>query len=68
MDSKLKLQISVPGQAKANREVVTTPLFKLYQTNWPSEDGLPKVANFARTRRLCWGFASGVDVIGRLQT
>ena len=33
MDSKLKPQSSVHRQAKANREVVTTPLFKLYQTN-----------------------------------
>src|SRR5208282_3879523 len=40
MDSKLKPQISVHCQAKANREVVTTPLFKLYQTKRASEDGL----------------------------
>jgi hypothetical protein len=33
MDTKLKLEISIRRQAKANREVVTTPLFKLYQTN-----------------------------------
>jgi hypothetical protein len=40
MDSKLKRQISVHSQAKANREVATTPLFKLYQTKRASEDGL----------------------------
>jgi hypothetical protein len=33
MDSKLKRKKSVHWQAKANREAVTTPLFKLYQTN-----------------------------------
>ena len=42
MDSKLKPQNLCPAQANANREVVTTPLFKLYQTNRPSEDGLPE--------------------------
>ena len=40
MDSKLKPKISVHQQAKENREVVTTPLFKLYQTNQPDEVGL----------------------------
>jgi len=52
MDSKLNPQISVHKQAKANREVVTTPLFKLYQTNRPS-DGLERGS---RTfRRLAGG-------------
>ena len=36
-DNKPKPQISAHRQAKANREVVTTPLFKLYQTNRRSE-------------------------------
>jgi hypothetical protein len=33
MDSKLMPQNLCPSQAKANREVVTTPLGKLYQIN-----------------------------------
>ena len=52
MDSKPKPQISVFSQAKANREVVTTPLFKLYQTKWARNDRLlQNLANFAPTRR-----------------
>jgi len=42
MDSKLKAPNLCPSQANANREVVTSPLFKLYQTNRPSKFGLPK--------------------------
>jgi hypothetical protein len=38
MDSKPKCKTTVTNQAKANHEVVTTPLFKLYQTNRPNED------------------------------
>ncbi len=33
MDSKQKRKAPVPIQADADHEVVTTPLFKLYQTN-----------------------------------
>jgi len=35
MDSKQKRKAPVPIQADADHEVVTTPLFKLYQTNPP---------------------------------
>jgi hypothetical protein len=35
MDSKQKRKTPVPIQADADHEVVTTPLFKLYQTNPP---------------------------------
>ena len=45
MDSKPKPKIFVHQQAKANREVVTTPLIKLYQTNQPRLG-----TTFARTR------------------
>ena len=45
MDSMLKPQIFVHQQPKVNREVVTTPLIKLYQTNRPSEMALKVVAN-----------------------
>jgi hypothetical protein len=47
MYSKLERKKSLPtGKRKANREVVTTPLFKLYQTNRPSENGYQRL-NFA---------------------
>jgi hypothetical protein len=38
MDSKQKRKAPVPIQADADHEVVTTPLFKLYQTNPPSKN------------------------------
>jgi hypothetical protein len=38
MDSKQKRKAPVTIQADADHEVVTTPLFKLYQTNPPSKN------------------------------
>ena len=37
MDSKPNRKAPVTNQADADHEVVTTPLFKLYQTNRPNE-------------------------------
>jgi hypothetical protein len=38
MDSKQKRKAPVTIQADADHEVVTTPLFKLYQTNPPRKN------------------------------
>jgi len=38
MDSKQKRKAPVTIQADADHEVVTTPLYKLYQTNPPSKN------------------------------
>jgi len=38
MDSKPKRKFPVQIQADADHEVVTTPLFKLYQTNPPRKN------------------------------
>lgn len=61
MDSKAKASNLCPAQAKANREVVTTPLFKLYQTNQPSEEGLSEGCKpRANEKTIGSGFTSGV--------
>jgi hypothetical protein len=41
-----------PPRAKANPEVVTTPLFKLYQTKRPCDDGSPNVGKLRGTAEI----------------